>query len=212
MKDTSPEPAIPASTPPPARKLTLKAAMALVAATAVGFGLIRYSQLRYFAWDEPAASGRLVYHTLLHISKLGYGCLPVLYALSAVVVGAGLRGARPRREQFSVRPGLAACAAAQVALAAAIVFLILNYAIGRNPGVYWSTHSYDVLTNTAPGLWSPKGIEELFAAAGDGAMPAILAVWMLQWLCSAWKPAPEWPDRLGRAVGWIFMLWMLTPH
>ena len=211
MKDTSRKPAILGSTPPPARKLTLKAAMALVAATAVGLGLIRYSQLRYFAWDEPA-SGRLVYHTLLHISKIDTVAFQSSTRFPPWWSGAGLRGARPPREEFSVRPGLAACAAANLALAAAIVFRMLSYAIGRNPGVYWSTHSYDVLVNTAPGLWSPKGIEELFAAAGDGAMPAIVAVWMLQRLCGAWKPTPEWPDRLGRALGWIFMLWMLTPH
>ena len=43
-------------------------------------------------------------------------------------------------------------------------------------------------------------------------MPAILAIWGLQKLSGAWQPVAEWPDRLGRALGCIFLLWLLTPH
>ena len=186
--------------------------MGVVAAVAGGLALIRYSQMRYFIWQEPIDSSRLVYHTLLHVGWAVYGSLPVLYALCAVVVLAGLRGTRPRREEFTLRPGLAACTAALVALVGSVVFRLLYYAIGRYPGIYWARHAFDVLIATAPGLWSPNGIDELFQAAGDAAMPAILAVWMLQYLCGRWHAIPEWPDRLGRALGWIFLLWMLTPH
>jgi hypothetical protein len=205
--------ALPAGDRLPARRLTLKGAMALIAATAVGLALIRYSQSRYFAWEEPANPARLVYHTLYTIGRIVYGCLPILYALCTAVVVAGLRGARPRKVEFSVRPGIAACAAALVAAVAAVVFRVLSYAVGRSPGVLWSKHAFDVLMATAPGVfWSPGGVDLLFQAAGNAAMPAILAVWGLQRLCGAWKPIQEWPDRLGRAMGWTFLLWMLTPH
>jgi hypothetical protein len=194
------------------RRLTLKGTMAIIAALAVGLALMRYSQLRYFEWVEPASPHKLVYYTLLRIGYVLYGSLPVLFAMCAVVVLAGVRGTRPRSQEFSVRPGLAASAAALLALLAAVAFRLLNYAVGRNPGVAWARNAYDVLIASAPDLWSPKGIDQLFQSAGEAAMPAILAVWALQRLCGVWKPAPEWPDRLGRALGWIFLLWMLTPH
>ena len=169
------------SGPSPRNRLTLKSAMAVIAAVAGGLALVRYSQMRYFIWQEPIDSSRLVYHTLLHIGWAVYGSLPVLYALCAVVVLAGLRGTRPRREEFIDLPGLAACTAALVAMVASVVFRLLNHAVGRYPGT--TRHAFDVLIATAPDLWSPKGIDRLFQSAGNAAMPAILAVWMLQHLC-----------------------------
>jgi hypothetical protein len=213
MKNSAVDEASSATLGPSPRRLTLKGAMALIAATAVGLALVRYSQLRYFAWQEPANPDKLVYHTLLRIGYVLYGSLPVLYTLCAVVVLAGLRGTRPCRQEFSVRPGLAACTATLVASLAACVFRWLNYAVGSSPGVLWSKHPFDVLIATAPDqFWSPKAVDVIFMSAGQAAMPAILAVWMLQRLCGLWKPIREWPDRLGRALGCIFLLWMLTPH
>ena len=162
MKDTLFDRANSPTSGPSPRRLTLKSAMAVIAAVAGGLALVRYSQMRYFIWQEPIDSSRLVYHTLLHVGWAVYGSLPVLYALCVVVVLAGLRGTRPRREEFTVRPGLAACTAALVALVASVVFRLLNYAIGRYPGIYWARHAFDVLIATAPGLWSPNGIDELF--------------------------------------------------
>jgi hypothetical protein len=37
--------------------------MVLVAVMAVGLTLVRYSQMRYFAW-EPPVPDRVIYHTL----------------------------------------------------------------------------------------------------------------------------------------------------
>jgi hypothetical protein len=48
--------------------------------------------------------------------------------------------------------------------------------------------------------------------AGAAAIPAILAVWLVQLFCGLWNPVPEWADRLGRVLGSILLLWMLTPH
>jgi hypothetical protein len=212
MKNASAYHAVTATSGPSPRRLTLKGTMPIIAALAVGLALMRHSQLRYFAWMEPASPHKLVYYTLLRIGYVLYGSLPVLFAMCAVVVLAGVRGTRPRSEAFSVRPGLAACATALLALLAVVAFGLLNYTVGRNPGVIWARNVYDVLIASAPDLWSPKGIDQLFQAAGEAAMPAILGVWGVQRLCGMWKPVPEWPDRLGRALGWIFLLWMLTPH
>jgi hypothetical protein len=78
--------------------------------------------------------------------------------------------------------------------------------------VFWMTRPVEVFMAKAPELWSPQGIAELFQFAGDAAMPALLTVWGLQKLSGTWQPIAEWHDRLGRAVGWIFLFWLLTPH
>ena len=156
---------------------------ALVAATGVGLGLTRYSQLRYFDWEEPEASGRASFIRSITLARLATVAFPYLCAFRHGSRGRSSR-CGPRREEFTVRPGRPLAPPPMWRWPRRLCLEMLNYAIGRNPGVYWSTHSYDVLVNTAPGLWSPKGIEELFAAAGDGAMPAIVAVWMLQRLAA----------------------------
>jgi hypothetical protein len=191
---------------PAARRFTLKDAMTLIAAAAVGLTFIRYSLSGCFTWEAPAQPGKIVYNTCYNTGKLLYGIVPILFALCATVVVAGLRGPRPRGQEFAVRPGLGACAAALVAFAVAAFLRLLGYA------VIWMTRPIEVFGAKAPELWSPEGIAALFRYAGEGAMPAVLTVWGLQRLSGMWQPIAEWPDRLGRALGWIFLLWLLTPH
>jgi len=187
--------------------------MALIAATAVGLAIIRYSHMRYFTWEEPARPGVLVYHTLYTIGHFVYGMLPVFYALCAVVVARVFRNGGTRPAALSRSPGTAACFAALVAMLAALVFRVVGYAVGRYPGVLWTAHPVDVIGATAyRAFCSPEGVDALFMTAGAAAMPAVMAVWLVQLLCGLWIPIPEWPDRLGRVLGFIFLLWMLTPH
>jgi hypothetical protein len=187
-------------------------AMVLVAATAVGLSLARYSQMRYFAWEPAPIPDRVIYYGLILITRWFYGVLPVVYGLCAAVVATGLRSTRPRREEFTLRPGLAACTAALVALLAALIIRLLSYALGR-PGVVWSKHPTDVLLATSYGyLWSPEAIDSMFMEAGVGSISAVIAVWSLQRLCGLWQPVPEWPDRLGRVLGSLFLVWALMPH
>jgi hypothetical protein len=206
MNTHSRDQTVPISDRLPARKLALKDAMTLIAAAAIGLALIRHSQSRFFAWEPPAQPGKIVYNTFYNIGKLLYGTVPILFALCATVVVAGLRGPWPRRQEFAFRPGLAACATALVAFAVAAFLQLLGYA------VLGMTRPIEVFMAKAPELWSPEGIAALFQYAGEAAMPAILTVWGLQRLSGMWQPIAEWPDRLGRALGWVFLLWMLTPH
>ncbi len=197
---------VPLSDRPAARRFTLKDAMTLIAAAAVGLTFIRYSLSGSFTWEAPAQPGKIVYNTCYNTGKLLYGIVPILLALCATVVIAGLRGPGPRRREFATRPGLAACATALVAFAVAAFLRLLDYAM------IWMTRPIEVFEAKVPELWSPEGIAALFRYAGEGAMPAVLTVWGLQRLSGMWHPIAEWPDRLGRALGWIFLLWLLTPH
>jgi hypothetical protein len=89
---------------------------------------------------------------------------------------------------------------------------LLAYAVGH-PGVLWSKQPSYVLFATAhANFWSPDAIDALIQEAGVHAISATLAVWVLQRLSGRWRPVPEWPDRLGRALGWLFLLWALTPQ
>jgi hypothetical protein len=197
---------------PELRKFTIFDAMIIIAATAVGLAVIRYSHLRYFAWEEPAVSDRRVYHTLYTIGHLVYGVLPILYALCAAVVVSVLRRGRSWRDTLACSPGSAACFAALMMALAALVFRLLDYA-ARNPGVLWSDNPFDVFHATAyRAFCSPGAIDSLFSEAGAAAMPAVLAIWLIQLFCGLWNPVQEWTDRLGRVLGFILLSWMLTPH
>jgi hypothetical protein len=213
MTNTTSAMAVAGQSRPEPRKFTIFDVMALIAATAVGLALIRYSHIRYFAWEGPAVPGRIVYHTLYTIGHFVYGILPALYALCAAVVASDLRGERLWRGALSRGPGSAACFAALVTALAALVSRVLGYAIGSNPGVLWKDHPADVFHTTAyEAFCSPHAIDSLFMAAGEAAMPAVLAVWLVQHFCELWNLVPEWSDRLGRVLGFILLLWMLTPH
>ena len=212
MIDAPADQTVSAKGQPARQSFRLVDAMILIAATAVGLAFVRYSQMRYFVWEKPEAPDRVIFYTLAAIGRPVYGTLPILYGLCAAIVATVLRGARPCREEFTLRPGLAACAAALVALITAAVVRLLSYAAG-NPGVLWSKQPLDVLLATADTyLWSPPAIDALLMDAGVGSISAVLAVWCLQRLCGLWHPVPEWPDRLGRALGTVLLLWALTPH
>jgi hypothetical protein len=183
--------------------------MSLVAAIAVGLAAIRYSHMRYFVWEHTEVAGRVVYPTLCAVGRLVYGILPILYALCVVVLAKVPRSGNRWSAAFSCSPGAAACFAVLLTLFTEIVFQVVQYAVrlvrSHNPIALFDATAY----------WefcAPTAIDGLFRAAGPAAMPAVLAVWLVQFFCGLWRPAPDWHDRLGRAVGFVILLWMLTPH
>jgi hypothetical protein len=201
------------------RRFTLIDAMMFIVAIAVGLAIIRYSQKKYFAWWEPEDRNRLIYYTLYWIGRLGYGMLPVVFGLCVVVVAAAFGGSCPRRETFSRSPGLAACAAALVAILIGFAFRVLDYTVGQS-GAFWSRHYESLCWPTLDrqivtaynSVLTPPAVDRLLQDAGGAAMSAVVAVWFLQLLCGLWKQVREWPDRIGRVLGLFFLLWMLTPH
>jgi hypothetical protein len=201
------------STGPVLRKLTILDAMVLIAVIAAGLALIGYSQLRYFVWEPPIAPDRLVYHTLHMIGRFVHGALPIHYGLCLVVVAKDLLSERPFRDALSRRPGLAACFTTLATALLALVVRALAYGVGQTPGVIWSDEPLALLHATAyMAFCSPEAVDTFFISAGPAAMAGVLSVWLVQLLCGLWMPAPDWTDRLGRALGATLLLWMFTPH
>jgi hypothetical protein len=213
MTDNPSAEAVPAASQLGPRRFALIDAMILIAALAVGLAVIRYALLESFTSEEPANSSRLMYFTLYMIGRYVHGICPVLFALCAAVVVSVFRGPHRWREAIRRSPGTAACLAALVAMPVALINRVLGYAIGRYPGVVWENHPLDVLSWTVyEQFCSPRAVDGVFTGAAAAGIPAVLAVWLVQFLCGLWKPVPDWPDRLGRALGFAFLLWMLTPH
>jgi len=116
---------------------------------------------------------------------------------------------RPTPRRFTLFDAMALIAATAVGVAF-IRYSHLRYFAREEPAVpdrllYHTLYTIDAFC-------SPRAIDTLFMAAGAGAMPAVLAVCLVRLLCGLWNPVPEWPDRLGRVLGYILLLWMLTPH
>ncbi len=197
---------------PERRRFTIFDAMTIIAATAVGLALVRYSHAGYFGGEQAPQPGRPIFHTLSSIGTVIHGTLPVLYALCAAVVASIFRRACVWRDALSGSPGRAASFAALVSALAVLVFRALSYAAG-NDGAFWLGHPVNLAHHTVFELFcSPDAMDSLFNDAGAAAPPAVLAVWLVQLFGGLWKPMPEWDDRLGRGLGFVLLLWMLTPH
>ncbi len=197
---------------PERRRLTIFDAMTIIAATAVGLALIRYSHMGYFAGEQAPQPGRPIFHTVRSIGTVIDGTLPLLYALCAAVVASIFRRACSWRDALSRSPGRAASFAALVSALAVLVFRMLSYAAG-NGEAFWLGHPINLDHNTVfEKFCSPDAMDALFNDAGAAAPAAVLAVWLVQLFGGLWNPMPEWDDRLGRWIGFVLLLWMLTPQ
>jgi hypothetical protein len=106
-----------------------------------------------------------------------------------------MREARRGRVRLGREPGMTACVAAIVGMGAALLWMVLARFIGilcnGNASVPWI-------------LWFQAVIfGELLVYAGL----AVFVVWVMQALSGRWRPVPDWKDRLGRALG---VLWIVT--
>jgi hypothetical protein len=183
---------------PAGRRFTIADAMALTAATAVGFAIT--------AAAEPSSS-RLVREVLRVLSGPGGWTVEVLVGvfvdLSVLLILCGLvpwtptlaalRLCRPRPPWHVLgrRPGAMACfvAASVVAMAAVPVLATWMLTSPTNDfrrRVWWGC----VLIGT-----SQAGV-------------AVLWCWLTMALSGRWRPEPSWIDRAGRLLGaaWIAML------
>jgi hypothetical protein len=166
------------------RKFTLSDAMVLVAATAVGFWLIRATEM-YFS-VEP--TGKLRY---LEVAERGASAMtPFLATWTPAWLVLGLRRPRPRWRVLARRPGAVACVAATLMLG-------------------FETASYLATTAVVPdAVWKglvPFRNQLLPYILPRRVAPAVAGAWLVLALGGRWRPDPSWLDRSGAALGiaWI---------
>ncbi len=195
-----------AATPPPGpRPFTLRDAMALVGATAVGLGVTRGLFGRYIAamaeaLGDPSRTANLgasayVELTLYVSAILG---LPVLAAwtVALALLSRPQRGERRRR---GPRPGFAA-----MVMAAGTILIGIGTAVGAF--VYKETKWSGRVDWPDLSEWTLKVFLVGFGAPGL----AVAVAWLLLWLAGRWRPERSWHDRAGRALGLVWLLLLLV--
>ncbi len=168
----------------PRRPPTVVDAMILVAGVAVGLALNR---------DDPKLWDRLsslpetwAYSWLwfLLAKSFALGLVPI--SLAYLVIR--LRRPRPPLRRLILQPGTAACAAVVIVTALDVVAW----------SIYWRGDPAR-LTRIIHRYWN---------LYGDRPALAVAVTWLGLWLSRRWRPEPGWIDRLGQAIGmmWIVLL------
>ncbi len=162
------------------RPFTLIDAMILVAATAVGFGILRDWIAPGGVWVPIPLTIRLLDSTYIVLGAMN------LYWTIAVV-GIRLRRPRPSLRRLGRQPGFVA--------GVAVLLMTLIYNLLR---------LYMVLGPRRV-LWERLYAFVLNLSSAQSVAPAGAVAWMVLMVNGRWGPDSGWIDRLGRCVGFLWL-------
>jgi hypothetical protein len=179
----------------------------LVAAAALGCGVMSatahvarstpydwFSEfIRPDSWDDLLAIGGKI----LPVALL---TMPLVAALSLALILIRLTGPRPRFRRLARQPGLMALCASGVAMALIglqLVVMVLQDFAFAGEGIgweeIWAIPAWLIEEEKAAPLTSCGGI-------------AVLVSWITLLAGRQWRAKPTWADRLGRALGFCWIL------
>lgn len=174
----------------PCRKPTLVDLMILIGATALGFGLIRWSRIdvaRLFQRDPHYGPlPRRYLSSIVH--RLHYTVVPFLASWTLGMLVIRLRRPRPERRRLFRQPGAAALAAATLTVVAEAVWLV-----GHD-----SHRAQPMMISVAFSGW------EHFCAF------AVFGAWLTLALSGCWRGERGWIDRSGTCLGAAWIGTLLT--
>ena len=179
---------------PSSRPFTLLDGMILVAATAAGFATIRaHSRFLLLDLPHPQGSWRL-------LDIMGWvlrWITPFLEAWSFAFLVIAYREPHPRWRVWLRRPGNVACIAATMALACEYTWIALICVR------FWEPHRR---------LWGQGYVPSLHPMSFvSGVGSWIVGAWLALFLSGSWRPARGWVERLGRAIGIVWILAWIVP-
>jgi hypothetical protein len=167
--------------------------MALIAVAAIGLGWLRSVGLAWVG-SRPALAPGVPGLAL----RLVDATLPFLASGSLALLVLSLRRPRPPLWRLARRPGWLACAVASAVVPGATAGALVSalpVVLTRGPA--------------AAGLTSSRFFDPLFDLLTDWGYLIGLAVavaWVVLGYLGKWRSEPGWDDRLGRALGWGWVL------
>jgi hypothetical protein len=193
--------------PSQSRRCTLLDVMALIAATALGFYLVRTYSLNVL--NSDLTHYPLIPRLLLTIWAAILAVLPVPALWSIALFGLRLRRPRPDLRRLVRQPGFVAAGAVTLVAAVRLAgFLVL---IARTFGRITLGALYDVWAMSF--FRGPIDVATLynsayFASSAIGTSMAVAAAWLLLAASGRWRSEPGWLDGLGRVLGtfWIAII------
>jgi hypothetical protein len=182
----------------PRRRFQLADAMILLAATAMGFGVMlsiaRVAKRSPYDWFAELISQKPWYDLVAGSGKftvLALLTMPLVMMVTLALLPIWLVGTRRRFRQLARRPGLMASCASSLAM----VFLALPVLVGALAvGVRWD------------GLLRLLADEQAVLSATIYGGLAVLVSWLTLFVGGRWRSEATWLDRLGRAMGLYWMM------
>jgi hypothetical protein len=193
--------------PSQSRRCTLLDVMALIAATAIGFYLVRTYSLNVL--NSDLTHYPFIPRLLLTIWAAILAVLPVPALWSIALLGLRLRRPRPDLRRLVRQPGFVAAGAVTLVAAVRMAgFLVL---IARTFGRTTLGALYDVWAMSffrGPINGATLYNSAYFASSAIGTSMAVAAVWLLLAASGRWRSEPGWLDGLGRVLGtfWIAII------
>jgi hypothetical protein len=175
--------------------------MILTVAAAAGLWVNRLNWLAFVErWRRPVDA----HDTLEHILDL---VAPHLAALTIALLVLRMRSPRPPVRRLARQPGTVACMVASAVLLVVACWVGMTTATGR--ALEFSEHATKDLVHSR-GSFSlyPSGRNLVVYADRIGF--AIAGAWLSLWLAGRWRSEPTWIDRLGRAMGWLWLILALV--
>jgi hypothetical protein len=165
------------------RKLTLLDGMIFVAATGVALGWERV-YLAFVATHLAAMPRYMVMKYYL------YGLVPFLVMYAAILLILSLKLFPSPIRSLARRPGTIACFAIMLGVIAAGLSVFVELA--------FSAFVYRTLTG---GKDIYSAMVAMFTQRVWVSSPIVVGAWSALIVTSRWRPAPDWVDRAGRALG-----------
>jgi hypothetical protein len=187
------------------RDFTVRDAIVLVMATAIGFALIRVSWDNFEGDFERPEEGWTAKEVLKHVPSAVEFVSPCLLPWTLAILGLRLLRPRPSLRRILLQPGFVACCAASISIAMTV-------------GGFLFTFITETFVRALPSDLSPDDYREmllndlLFDLTLMWASPlrvtyAVATAWLLLALGKRCRPEPSWIDRAGRIIG---ILWIAT--
>jgi hypothetical protein len=184
------------------RPFGLTDAMMCVVAAAVGLWVNQRNWVSFVArWQRPVDS----HDTLEHVLDL---VTPHLAAMTIAVFAVRMRAPRPPLCRLARQPGLVACAVALSALLVIACWVGVTTAMGR--AVEFSEHATNDFEHSRGSFVLYPLSGRNLVVYGDRIGFAVAGAWLWLWISGRWRAEPTWVDRLGRVMGWLWLVLALV--
>jgi len=207
----------------PARKFTFLDALILLAATALGFGVVwvfwtpaPWVELPRLPVDHPQASVRAIQWTTV-VPDLMLVARTFLSSWALALLLIRLRRPRPRLRALMCQPGMAACSAAALMIVVYTLWIVaaqigeaLSPTVPIAIAFPAATPTHPVLPARLPTPQVTLGTSVTLRGTSSFLVHpwvatecggAVIGAWLALALTGRWRPEPSWIDRLGRIVG-----------
>jgi len=189
-----------------ARRFNLFDAIVLIAATAVALTAYGYSPLFYIrffigdfrqTWNARPTFHASLYHTLVLVQMSVWALLlPLLSSWTIALLPLRMMRPRPRWRRLTRQPGFIACCVASLVL---VVETSLSVLILGSMHTHYTVKTWGQAWTIA---FSGDGFRQMGSRPGF----AVAAAWITLAMTGRCRPASDWVDRLGRVIGWIWVL------